>query len=311
MGRKVILFHSFNNSIPTHPFRAETYLEEARELNGDTRAFEAEFARFAAQYPHLVRIRMGDMSRSLEVLAREFGAEAGFVNGEVSGSKVRAAIKAFNTDHSPVNLLVAQMEKAKEGVSLHDTTGVHQRVVMTVALPVKPTDAIQSEGRAYRVGLASNAITEYIVLHTGMERYAFGSKINQRVSTAENLALGSQARSLKDRFRDGYLNATTNEPGENQGLGGKAADYATETMSRFDQAKTYYFGRQKRHPPTRAPKARTTTPRPSRSVSRWWNGRDFAPGKRARAERRTRRHREVLPGLHQEQVHRAVHSAGR
>lgn len=244
-GRKVILFHDYNNANPQHPFKGwRAGAKSDAELK--------EIDTFEARYPDLVNLDVGILRNPLALLAETFGEQAVFFNGTVSAGKRQANVKAFNDDASPVKLLVAQSDAMAEGVSAHDMTGKHQRVVMNVGLPVKPTKAIQEEGRAYRVGVKSNAIYEYIVIHTSTEKYAFGSKINERVRTAENLALGSQARALQDSFKQGYLNPITAAPSDTQGRGGKEADRRANTMSDFERAKSFYFGRQKKTQRTKA-----------------------------------------------------------
>jgi RNA polymerase sigma factor (sigma-70 family) len=240
LGRKVILFHSYVNSQPTNPFA------EVKQLAGKSGALGQEAADFVAKYPDLADLDLGHIANPLALLRQEFGDGVVFFNGNENTRTKLAGVAAFNSDDSGVNLLVAQADSMKEGVSAHDTTGRHPRVVMNVSLPIKPTDAIQEEGRAYRVGLASNAIFEYLTLQTDTERFAYGSKINQRVRTAENLAMGSQSRALEAAFKDGYLNPTTAAPSETQGLGGKASDRRAHAMGPWETAVSLYYARAKK-----------------------------------------------------------------
>jgi hypothetical protein len=245
MGRKIILFHNFVNAIPDHPFRnLEQFADDAET--------KREIGEFNERYPELAQTDFGKLANPLALLKEEFGKRVTFFNGNVSDKNKLKAIDDFNTDGSGVDIIVAQADSMKEGVSAHDTTGKHQRVVMNVGLPIKPTDAIQEEGRGYRVGVKSNAINEYIVIHTNTEKYAFGSKINQRVRTAENLALGSMARNLQDSFKQGYVNPVAGVPSENQGKGGKEADQRAAVASEFDRARSFYFSRQKKTSKTKS-----------------------------------------------------------
>lgn len=63
-----------------------------------------------------------------------------------------------------------------------------------------------------RVGQASDAIFEYFNTGTNFERYTFAQKISQRASTAENLALGDEARRLRDSFIDAFENPSDGAP---------------------------------------------------------------------------------------------------
>lgn len=247
LGRKVVLFHSFIESgVKLHPFRFGSYPDKFG------RGFNEQLAAFEAKYPDLVKLEMPSTGKSLARLEREFGDRAQFFNGTVPPKKRAHAVRDFNTDGGKTVLLVTQLQAGTEGISLHDTTGNHPRVVMIAALPTRPTDAVQAEGRAYRIGVKSDAINEYLVLHSLMERFQFGSKINEKVSTVETLALGSQARNLKERFKDGYLNASGEAPNEQQGRGGKVGDRRHEAASEFEKAKTSYYARQKKNARTKS-----------------------------------------------------------
>ena len=239
LGRKIVLFHSYNNAEPVHPFQLG-YLN----LDAEGRQLAQEWMK---DHPALVQMNFKRLQNPRALVANAFGSRVRFFNGEEKGKDRAAAIKAFNDDASGVDILMVQMDAGKEGISLHDVTGTgKQRVLMNAALPVKPTDAIQTEGRIYRIGVKSNAIQEYLVLHTAMERSAFGSKISTRTGTVENMALGKMARTLTDSFKSGYLNAHSEVPSAEQGMGGKKQDAAELLGSDMDRAKSYYFGRMKK-----------------------------------------------------------------
>lgn len=239
LGRKIVLFHSYNNAEPVHPFQLG-YLN----LDAEGRQLAQEWMK---DHPALVQMNFKRLENPRALVANAFGSRVRFFNGEEKGKDRATAIKAFNNDTSGVDILMVQMDAGKEGISLHDVTGAgKQRVLMNAALPVKPTDAIQTEGRIYRIGVMSNAIQEYLVLHTQMERSAFGSKISTRTGTVENMALGKMARTLTDSFKSGYLNAHSEAPSAEQGLGGKKQDAAELLGSDMDRAKSYYFSRMKK-----------------------------------------------------------------
>ena len=156
------------------------------------------------------------------------------------------AVDTFNDDDSGKNIIVIQEASGKEGISLHDTTSKHQRVCITLALPQSPITALQIEGRIYRIGNMSNAIFEYPILGLNSEMMLFGEKFNNQVSTTENLALGSQARNLRDSFANGILEHSGIVPVENQGVGGKEFDAATPSENDpFDNAVLDYYSNQK------------------------------------------------------------------
>lgn len=188
-----------------------------------------------------------DYSMPREQLAKAFGKDnVLFFSGNESSKEKNAAIKEFNSDDSGKNIIVIQEASSKEGISLHDTTGKHQRVCITLALPQSPITALQIEGRTYRIGNESNAIFEYPVLGLNSEYNLFASKFNQQVSTTENLALGSQARNLRESFARGIEEHSGYVPLDQQGVGGKDFDRGEmEERDPFDNAVLDYYTNQK------------------------------------------------------------------
>ena len=244
-GRKVVVFHNRNTGTPPHPFRLGSlynYVENERQHQ----ELKKEIERFETEHPELVNLRLNDLQNPLLYFRKIFGDKALFFDGTVPAKKRAMNVEEFNDAKSGKNLIVVQIEAGKEGISLHDTKGDAQRVLYNLGLPTKPTDLIQSEGRIYRLGSKSNAIFRYPVTGLPMERYAFGSKINQRASTAENLGMGDAARNLRDALREGYMNAGESLPFDRQGIGGKEEDRGYDAASDYDRAKTFYFGQQKR-----------------------------------------------------------------
>lgn len=162
-------------------------------------------------------------------------------NGTVSKKKRKKFIEEFNDPQSNIDIILIQRQAGKEGISLHDIYGDRPRVLMNFGLPTAPTDAIQIEGRIYRLGLIGNAIFEYITLQTNFEQIAFAEKVATRSRTAENLAMGNLARDLETVFIEGYLNATSDEPNLDQGTSGKESDRSFNVISEYDKSKTYYY----------------------------------------------------------------------
>ncbi|MEM9363623.1 MAG: DEAD/DEAH box helicase [Bacteroidota bacterium] len=246
LGRKVIIFHSYNNSLPSHPFKFHAHqLITNSEEYINLEALESDIERFEDEYKELVNLDLSNLINARATITKAF-PEAFEYNGNVSKTKRLEYIEKFNNNKSQRDILLVQTKAGKEGISLHDKIGNKQRVLITLGLPTAPTDAIQIEGRIYRIGLHSNAIYEYITLQTNFERFAFAEKIATRSRTAENLAMGEKARNLETVFKQGYLNANNNLPSIYQGTGGKSADMQFEVISEFEKSKTYYFGQGKK-----------------------------------------------------------------
>lgn len=251
LGRKVVVFHGYNNALPSHPFRFSTGVllnAEDRESSHICQAVRDEIRLFESEYPELVNLEISGVLNARMTIQNAFGTIAREFNGTVSKKKRYSYIKQFNTKYSGVDLMLIQRKAGKEGISLHDIIGDAQRVLLDLSMPTEPTDAIQTEGRIYRLGVMSNAIFEYPVLHTDFERIAFAEKVATRARTAENLAMGKKARNLESAFIEGYLNATGDAPSLLQGCGGLESDRNNiqADITEFERAKTFYFARGKK-----------------------------------------------------------------
>lgn len=240
LGRKVVVFHDYNKGGGFDPFTSVITAVDKPEQ----RAFNQ---RIINSRPDIFQLDLKQLRSPIDTLTAAF-PQALLFNGTVSKGQRRANADKFNTDGTRDNIIIVQSDAGREGVSLHDTTGKHQRVEINLGMPVKPVAATQIEGRIYRTGQQSNAIFRYLTTGTAWEASAFASKIAERASTAENLALGSEARGLKESFIDAYQSADVHHPGENDGIGGKDYDRklsASNSVSPFDKAKTFYWAQQK------------------------------------------------------------------
>ena len=253
-GRKVVIFHRrVETKEPLKPPFA-LMLEQANHLvsimsEGEEKKEAAKAVRdFRKKYADLLEWEQTlDYSMPREQIAKVFGKDKVlFFSGKESSKVKDKAVDTFNDDNSGKNIIVIQEASGKEGISLHDKTGKHQRVCITLALPQSPITALQIEGRTYRIGNKSNAIFEYPILGLNSEMMLFGEKFNNQVSTTENLALGSQARSLRDSFAKGILEHSGVVPIEQQGVGGKEFDAPKEQDNDpFDSAVLDYYSNQK------------------------------------------------------------------
>lgn len=255
-GRKVVVFHDFNRAQPSHPFRfeveemlkpgTEDYFRFYTPLQEDIDRFHIEFSEYS-------NMDLSELHNPIDSLLEVFGEDQiAIYNGNVSKQKRLKLYNEFMNDDSEVNIFIGQRKACKEGISLHDMTGVKERVFIDLGLPTAPTDAIQGEGRIYRVGLMSNARYEYQTIQTNFERNVFADIISKRARTAENLALGNLARNMEIVFKEGYSNASEITPAETTGTGGKEADRNFNEISEFEKAKTYYWANQKRNSKTKS-----------------------------------------------------------
>ncbi|MCV6589455.1 MAG: methyltransferase [Marinobacterium sp.] len=235
MGRNVLVMHDFKKGGATNPFLI-TPTAETRDA----------YSQFQDEFSDLIE-SFSAIPSSVDLLTAYF-PDALVYNGSVSAKKRVQMQDQFNSDQPGTpRMMIAQGDAMREGVSIHDTTGKHPRVLIHLGMPVKPTAAIQQEGRIYRMGQASNAIFRYVTIGTNWERHAFASKIAGRAPAAENLAMGEEARGLKQAFIQAYEEADTYPAGfEGEGIGGKAADrMLANNLTPWDMAKSFYFGTKK------------------------------------------------------------------
>ena len=148
----------------------------------------------------------------------------GYFSGEETKNAKHNDVLSFNSDEGDKQIIVVQESSGKEGISLHDTTGKKQRVLMSLALPQSPITFIQQEGRIYRIGNRSNAIFEYPLIGIAKELNLFAGYFNTRAETTENLALGSKGRGLRDAIKRGIMERRGVIPLDGQGIGGKEFD---------------------------------------------------------------------------------------
>ena len=253
LGRKVVVFHHYNEGGGFNPFDLEFSPQTTlpTRVNGKLTSIKARdlYAEFLAKNPDVAKMKFSDYGAPIEEMRAAFGDGALIYNGTIPNKKRDAAKARFNDDGpNGANLIVVQADAGEFGISLHDTTGKAQRVIYNLGIPVKPTTAIQEEGRIYRDGQASNAMFRYLNTGTNWERWTFAGKMAERSGTAENLGLGNMARGLRQSFVDAYNESDHETPGADpdEGTGGKERDrMLAPSVSEFERAKSHYFAQQK------------------------------------------------------------------
>lgn len=254
MGRKVVVFHDYKKGGGFNPFILE------KRSGGETEDQKAEIEQwnrvvdeFNREFRDIINSDLFKQSSPIDLFRKEFPSVLLF-NGDVPAKDRRANVAKFQDDASGPQVILVQSAAGKEGISLHDTTGKHQRVLFNLGQPTQPTTAIQQEGRIYRTGQVTDAIFRYLNTGTRWEQWAFATTIAQRASAAENLGMGEMARALKDAFINGFEESGDYRAGmEGEGKGGKERDKAAnDAISEYDRAKAFYFGQQKKTSATKA-----------------------------------------------------------
>ena len=270
-GKKVVLFHDTKKPrVLTHPFKISTEIFNRMDPEERGKVLQ-EYEIFKRERPDLVNLNLASLKSPIEILQSAFGDELMLFNGDIPKNKRRENVREFNDDDGQKRLILVQADAGNAGISLHDTTGKHQRVLINLGIPKRPSYAIQIEGRIYRQGSMSNAIIRYLSTGMDVEKRLFAGTIASRASTAENLALGNQARGLRDSFVNAFLETMDNsweqrKPGaKGEDVGGKEYDRATlSPLSDFDRAKSLYFANQKKNSGNKAAEGKDyfATPEP-------------------------------------------------
>ncbi len=205
MGRKVVVFHRYKSRTATHPFRFDGEADQSAVdayakfmasniMDPEARAIrqmmyaeqiKEQMESFTKAFPELSGMPLDGLSNPINAFKAEFGDRVGFFNGDVSAKNRIKDTDRFNTDGGDLDIQVVQIQAGKEGISLHDVTGEHQRALISVTLPVAATDSIQMEGRIYRTGQVTDAVIEYLITGLGFESSAYANTIAQRTGTAE------------------------------------------------------------------------------------------------------------------------------
>lgn len=252
-GKKVVVFHDFKKNEAENPFvLTDDDFEGLDEVDKSTA--HQQYSRFCKEHPELLNLNLDDLQSPIDRLTEAFGDAIRIFNGSVPKKKREQAVQEFNDDDSKVKVILCQRASAKEGISMHDTTGKYQRVMIDLGLATRPTDLIQGEGRIYRTGVKSNAIIRYLNTGTDMEKRAFASTIAGRASTAENLSMGEEARALRDAIVEGFMESLDSTAwkkylpnSKTEGKGGKERDSKLmDGVSPYEAAKSDYFANQKK-----------------------------------------------------------------
>lgn len=254
LGRKVVVFHDYKKGGGFNPFNIKPRaIGQDATQSGDTQLMNTIIAEFREEFSDLINSPELDASSPIDAFTEAFPNVLLF-NGDVPTKTRRANVAKFQDDASGPQVILVQSAAGKEGISLHDTTGKHQRVLFNLGQPTQPTTSIQQEGRIYRTGQVTDAIFRYLNTGTSWEKWAFATTIAQRASAAENLALGEQARALKDAFISGFEESDNYRAGmEGEGKGGKERDKAAnEALTEYDRAKAFYYGTAKKTSKTKA-----------------------------------------------------------
>lgn len=256
-NKKVVIFHDFKKNEASNPFVLTKedfiYVDDEGKSGYSKEAME-QYELFKRERPDLLNLNLKDLTSPINRFIEAFGDKVGIYNGSVDKKTRSNMIKEFNKDNDGLDVILIQRASGKEGISLHDRTGKKQRVLIDLGLPTRPTDAIQCEGRIYRVGVKSNAIFRYLNTGTNTEAYIFSSVIAERSSTAENLALGEKARNLKESFIETFEESKDSDSwkkylpnSKTEGTGGVQRDRQQQlNITPFERAKSYYYANQKK-----------------------------------------------------------------
>lgn len=261
LGRKVVVFHDYNKGGGFNPFdlpelsTSEPIFHELvkNKHNPSIAAANKVIEEYRRVFADLIADPIWKVDSAVNTFRKEFPDVLIFGGTEKDKNKKLANIAKFQDDASGPQVILVQEKAGKEGISLHDTTGKHQRVLFNLGQPSQPVTAIQQEGRIYRTGQVTDAIFRYVNTGSNWEKWAF-AVIASKTSAAENLGMGEQARALRDAFIAAFENSDEYPAGmEGEGKGGKAEDRAYESaLTEYDRAKTFFGATTKKNSRTKS-----------------------------------------------------------
>lgn len=272
-GKKVVVAHkSMKPQRIVNPFDFEKVNYKDLDALGKENWSKAkeEFKEFllTAEGQKLLGLNLNDLKSPLETYAEAFGDEMVAYNGQNKKERHKNVVD-FNNDDSGKNLIVVQVEAGSAGVNLHDTTGKHQRVLINIDIPNKPTQFSQMEGRIYRLGSKTNAIFRYLTTGMDMEKESWQDAVSPKAGGAENMALGLKARGLRESIKSAYGEVFDGSwqqrlPGmENEDIGGKQLDYDVQvTVNDYEGAKAEYYKQRKHNSHNKAEEGKDYYPTP-------------------------------------------------
>lgn len=263
-GRKVVIFHQRQSSQQElkPPFKrafalAYEMINNSEKSGSEKAEYRGQIDKFKDRYDDLLLWEQGinyAMPREQLSVDTRFADKVVMFSGKETVKQREKAVAEFNKDDSGKDIIIVQEQSGKEGISLHDRTGKHQRVLIGLGLPQSPVTFIQIEGRIYRIGNKSNAIIEYPLLGLMSEISLFADGFNSLVGTTENLAMGKYARNLQQSISEQVLEDSGEEieVSDSQGIGGREKDGMGSAMDeQVEENNTYegsildYYGNQK------------------------------------------------------------------
>lgn len=203
-------------------------------------AWRKEVEEFARRNPDLTEEEFEEQMPKMPKGAALEAECVALYNGECTNKEKEQAKAEFNNDNSKKTIICVTTRSGGAGLSLHDTTGVHQRIMIQMALPISPIGFIQAEGRIFRWGNRSNAAFEYPRLGIDKEMEVFAMSFNAKAETVENIAHGFRGRGLKDSIMTGFYESSGNVPIDGEGVGGVERDRRGSTLQGMAKAKHDY-----------------------------------------------------------------------
>ena len=193
-----------------------------------------------------------NQSSPIDIFKQEF-PDVLLFNGDVPANQRRRQCGGFRMTPAGRRSSWFNRPQARR-ISLHDTTGKHQRVLFNLGQPTQPTTAIQQEGRIYRTGQVTDAIFRYLNTGTTWEKIAFAHTDCQTSQRGWEPWHGRNVACAEDAFIAGFEESDNYRAGmEGEAREGKERDRAAnDALTEYDRARSFYFGTQKKNAQTKA-----------------------------------------------------------
>lgn len=208
-GHKIVIAHSYISDNPprgdiiSNPAPIISSVEKKLGFKADE--IQRGFQKLHETYPDsMIPFEFYD---PITYLQNEFKEQLVAYNGKVNANAREKMVADFNDPDSKVKIIMIQNQAGGVGISLHDKIGTNPRILIDIAIPVRPILQQQTHGRVHRIGGESNTAIITAITGTGQEMRFLAFTNPKRQNSVDNLANGDAAQNRLRLYQQLYTRA--------------------------------------------------------------------------------------------------------
>lgn len=208
-GHKIVIAHSYISDNPprgdiiSNPAPIISSVEKKLGFKADE--IQRGFQKLHETYPDsMIPFEFYD---PITYLQNEFKEQLVAYNGKVNANAREKMVADFNDPDSKVKIIMIQNQAGGVGISLHDKIGTNPRILIDIAIPVRPILQQQTHGRVHRIGGESNTAIITVITGTGQEMRFLAFTSPKRQNSVDNLANGDAAQNRLRLYQQLYTRA--------------------------------------------------------------------------------------------------------